>query len=198
MVLGLSALVVPAFLASADEDERTFGIEIGEPAPEAIVEDVEGEAVELVGIYEQGPTVLVFYRGGWCPYCNKQLAVWQEYVGDVESAGAQLVMITPEKPEYIEKTTEEGEYGFTIYCDPEFAAADAFNLRFSLSDEIKAKYKDYGIDLGTHNVNGQWELPVPATFVISADGEIVWSHVDEDYTVRADPKDVLAALRELD
>jgi len=184
--------------ASGEDEERTFGIEIGQAAPEAIVEDVEGDEFELHSLYEKGPTIVVFYRGGWCPFCNKHLALWQEYVDDVGAAGAQLVMITPEKPEFIEETSEKGKLGFTIYCDPDFAAADAFNLRFSLDVDMQAMYGKYGIDLGTSNVNGQWELPVPATFVISTDGEIVWSHVDEDYKVRSDPKDVLAAIAELE
>ena len=164
---------------------------------DAVVLTAAGEEVTLGSLWESGPVVVTFYRGGWCPFCTEALQDWRTRVEELEEAGAYFVAITPEKPSYTSATEEKYDLPYDVYSDASFAAADTFGLRFSLSSETKTKYKGYGIDLGKHNATQTWELPIPGTFVIDSEGVVQFVYADEDFRKRVDPDEVIAAVREL-
>ncbi|MEO0511908.1 MAG: peroxiredoxin-like family protein [Planctomycetota bacterium] len=175
-----------------DSESDEIGLGIGTSAPDATLFDAEGSEVALTSFYENGPVVVVFYRGGWCTYCNQSLAAWQSQIDSLTEAGGTLVAISPEKPDETATTQEKAAASFTILSDANFEAADGFKLRFRLEENTITAYRGYGIDLAEHNANGEWELPHSGTFVIDRDGVIRWASASEDYSVRPDPAEVIA------
>ncbi len=171
------------------------GLKVGEKAPDAKVLTEKGEAKQLAEIMKGKKTIVVFYRGGWCPFCTKSLKGWQGHMDDVTKAGAQIVFISPEKPENATKTEATTGVGATVYSDTSMAAAKAFKLDFVLDDKTQEKYKGYGINLAEQNASGTWALPHPATYIIDEKGEIRFAESSVDYTKRTDPQKVIDALK---
>ncbi len=186
----------PAPLAEDGKLAPRTGLPIGYDAPNARVHDDEGEEVELHELIKQaeGPVVLVFYRGGWCPYCTKHLAELQHALPELEEQNATLLAISPESYDKLVVSEEKAESEFTLLSDSTNEASKAFNLIFDLDDRTQSRYRNYGIELESWNASGEWKLPVPAVFVIDADGVIRWRHVDEDYSKRLAPKKLIEAV----
>lgn len=174
------------------------GLSVGERAPDATVMTRDGQPVSLASLYGDGPVVVTFYRGGWCPYCTRQLSEWQGRESELTAAGGRLVAITAESPDNVAKTAGEHGLGFEIYADNTMEAARAFDVYFDLDAGTKSRYKGYGIDLATSNGSGAWSLPAPGTFVIDSDGVIRYAWADWDYKQRADADEVIAAVRAAD
>jgi peroxiredoxin len=179
---------------------RRSGIEasakkVGDRAPSLSLPDAKGELASLDLLLEKGPVVAIFYRGGWCPYCNLELRAWQAHLSELESLGATLVAISPQTPDNSLSTAEKNELAFPVLSDSELVAADGFGIAFTLPPELVELYSAVGNNLPELNGNGQWVLPIPATFVIDSSGFIRFAHVEADYRERAEPADVMAAVR---
>lgn len=184
--------------AAAADDTATSagpGLRIGDRAPDALIQTRDGQTVSLASLYGNGPVVVTFYRGGWCPYCTRQLSEWQGREDELTAAGGRLVAITAESPDNATQTASKHHLGFDIYSDTTMAAAKAYNVYFDLDAGTKSKYKGYGIDLATSNASGTWSLPAPGTFVVDSKGIIRYAWADWDYTKRADADDVIAAVK---
>ena len=169
----------------------------GARAPEIKLGNARGETIDLTNLLKNGPVIVNFYRGGWCPYCNLELRAYQKLLPEITGAGASLVAISPEQPDASLSTAEKNELTFEVLSDVGQKVGRAFGLVYDLSDELNAIYKGFGNDLSA--VNGtpdEWALPVPATYVIDHDGTILYAHADVDYQYRADPAEVLAVLKE--
>lgn len=177
--------------------EAKTGLPVGWLAPAVELKNAEGETVKLSELYAEGPTVVAFYRGGWCPFCNRQLKDWQDYAQEFEDAGLNIVFITPESVENVNGSIEKTETTYTVLSDSEQQAAKLFNVIFSLDAKTRNTYKGYGIDLEAWNANAEWKLPVPGVFLIDTEGVVRWQKVDENYKVRVDPEAVLEAAAEL-
>ena len=184
----------PAATASYTPPE-TPGLHVGDRAPDAGLLTDRGTPVRLSSFYGDGATVVMFYRGGWCPYCNASLKEFRDYQSDFDEAGAKIVAITPEKPDLTAQTSEKNGLGYTVLSDAGMEAARAYDVLFDLDADTKSKYEGYGIDLAANNAAGTWQLPAPGTFVVDSKGEIVYAFADWDYTKRADPAEVLRAVR---
>lgn len=169
----------------------------GAAFPRLALPDQLGRPVDLGMLADERPLVIVFYRGGWCPYCNLELRAYQQKLPEIHAAGARLVAVTPETPDNALSTVEKNDLDFDVLSDVKGALADALGIRFRLSPEIEALYRKFGHDLPTHNGDGEWSLPIPATYVVERGGRIAYAHVDPDYRHRAEPADVLAALAQL-
>ncbi len=154
-----------------------------------------GESRTLAELRKSGPVVLIFYRGGWCPYCNLELRAFQQVLPELKAAGAQLVAITPESPDASLSTREKNELHFEVLTDVGAGYAKELGIAFSLPEDLRDIYKELGGDLEKFNGAGQFDLPIPATFVVDVDGRVAFAHVDVDYTTRANPEDVLNAVR---
>ena len=187
--------VAPGVTEPGSKPASGIGLAVGDKPADAIVLDIDGSEVALSSLYAEGPLVVTFYRGGWCPYCTTALTEWQGKLEELEAAGGRLIALTPDKPGNAGDTMAKNDLGFEIYSDASFAAADAFKLRFALAPETKTRYEGYGIDLATSNASGTWELPHPGTYVLDSTGVIRYAWVQEDFRVRASPDDVIAAVR---
>lgn len=169
----------------------------GDIFPAATLPDQLGRQVEIAGLLGRGPLAIVFYRGGWCPYCNLELRAYQQASPRIAEAGATLVAISPETPDNTLDTARKNELAFPVLSDTQGELADALGIRFRLTPEIKALYEKFGHDLPARNGDGEWALPMPATYVVDRDGRIAFAFVDPDYRSRAEPSAVVGALRRL-
>lgn len=166
----------------------------GASAPALTLPDATGQAVSLAALWAQGPLVVVFYRGGWCPYCSLGLREWQRLLPQIKAKGATLVAVSPQTPDNSLSTAQKSALEFTVLSDSTLEAARGFGVLFDMSPELVALYQGMGNDLPLINGNGRWALPVPATYVVGKGGVVTYAHIDADYSQRAEPAQVLATL----
>jgi len=171
-------------------------LKAGDKVPSFVLEDANGKTVSSSELLSQGPLVVSFYRGVWCPYCNMELQALQEALPAFRELGAQLVAISPQNAVNSRKSLRTNQLDFPILSDPGNETAAAFGLRFALPDYLIELYKNAGkIDLPGFNGDPSWTLPMPGRFVIGQDGVIRYAEVNPDYTRRPEPSDLLPALR---
>lgn len=174
---------------------RTLGV--GDRAPLFELPGARGKPVSLLGSLKSGPVVLTFYRGGWCPYCNLQLAAYQRVLPEIEALGARFVAVSPQTPDASLSTAEKNALGFDVLSDKGNVVAQAYGLVYSLPTELREMLAAAGKALPDVNGEDSWELPVPATFVIAGDGRVALADVQADHRIRLDPAHALRALRSL-
>lgn len=170
---------------------------LGAKVPDFELPDASGTQVSLSALLAKGPVVLSFYRGGWCPYCSTELRALQAKLAEINAAGATLVAVSPQTPDASLSTAEKLELAFPVLSDEGNQVAESFGLVFSLPEALREVYAGFGLDLPAANGDDTFRLPIPATYVIRADGTVAWRFADADYTKRAEPDDVLAALAAL-
>ncbi len=194
-----------AALATGDSAEVSASAEmavggalgVGDRAPDFELPDIDGGTVQLSDLLANGPVVLTFYRGAWCPYCNSSLQGFQAELGDIMDAGGYLVAVSPQTEIGSQEMASSNALSFPVLSDAGNRVSRAFGLVFKVDQDTQAQYELVGIDLAAVNGSDAWELPVPATYVIDTDGTIRAAFVEADYTQRADPRDVIAALEQL-
>lgn len=176
-----------------------LGLGVGAMAADFSLPSATGEIVELRQLLKDGPVVLTFYRGGWCPYCNIQLRAYQGILEDLAELDARLVAISPETPDNSLDTRQREQLEFHVLSDSGNDVARQYGLVYPVSDDVSSLFKGWDIDLEKHNgVTGgvaAREIPVPATYVIDETGSIIFGQPDVDYRVRVEPQDILEALR---
>ncbi len=174
----------------------SHALQPGDIAPDFILPNVDGRSVRLYSELERGPVVLVFYRGGWCPFCNIHLRGFQKSLAEFKAAGAQVVAISPQLPDQSLTTQEKDELAFPVLSDVGLNTARAFGVAFELPKALLDLYTDFDQPLENSNgVEGAKELPLPATFVIRADRTIAYAHVEADFMRRSEPLEVLNLVR---
>ncbi|MDR9436221.1 MAG: peroxiredoxin-like family protein [Thiohalophilus sp.] len=174
------------------------GLEVGAQAPDFTLPNAFGESVSLYEQLENGPVVLVFYRGAWCPYCNLQLHTLRESLPAIEAEGAQLITVTPQKPDKSLEQVKEDDYPFEILSDLDSSVMKAYNLYFEVPMELVDVYRrNFGLDLADYNGDGRYVLPVPATYIIDRDGVILAGAADVNYKERMEPAAIVEALKPL-
>lgn len=167
----------------------------GDVLPDFTLPKTGGGTVQLSELVKGGPVVVTFYRGSWCPYCTVQLVDYQKHLKEIQDAGGQLVGITPEETARTEKFAQERGLAFPIAWDKDNAYAKQLNIVYALPTEVKKLHEELGIDLKASQGNDQWQLPVPATFVVDKDRKVLFSYVDVDYTKRAETRDLVKAVK---
>ncbi|MET3828135.1 peroxiredoxin [Sphingomonas sp. PvP055] len=170
-------------------------LKAGDKAPAFTLNDPDGQAVSSADLLGNGPLVVSFYRGVWCPYCNMELQALQAVLPEFEKLGASLIAISPQTSVNSRKSVRQNELGFPILSDTHNDVAAAFGLRFEMPDYLVDLYKGLKNDLPTFNGDPSWTLPMPGRFVIAQDGTILYAEVNPDYTRRPEPDDMLPALR---
>jgi peroxiredoxin len=162
-------------------------IKKGDKAPDFTLPNAIGESVNLYSALENGPVILTWYRGSWCPYCNIQLHSYQESLGTIAEAGAQLMAVSPELPDSALTWKEKEELEFAVLSDLGNATARDYGVVYRIPDAIAAGYVKGGRnDLTEYNGDDSLELPLAVTYVIDTDGTVVYSFVDADYRKRAE------------
>lgn len=173
--------------------EQTQPLEAGDMLPHPVtVRDKEGESHTLRDLLNaDGPTVFVFYRGGWCPFCTAHLAELAQISGTLKEGGAEIIGISPDAPGKIATYGEEQELPYTILSDSSARAMAAFGIAFAVEDEMVDTLRGYGMDLSEWSGNDRNILPVPAVFVVDDEGEITFAYANPDYRVRLDGEELL-------
>lgn len=169
---------------------------VGDKAPDFTLKNAGGKEVKLSALLADGPVVLTWYRGGWCPYCNIALAAMQKKLPEIREAGAQLVALTPELPDKSLSTKEKSGLEFEVLTDLNHGVAKDYGIAFELTPEVRELYKQH-FNLTDFNGKdaGDGTLPLAATYIIGRDGVIKWAFLDADYRKRAEPDDIVAFLK---
>jgi peroxiredoxin len=171
------------------------GLKTGAMAPAFTAIDNAGKTVDLKALLKSHKAVvLFFYRGQWCPYCNKQMQHIQDSLQLLSGKGAYVIGVTPETAENIKITVTKTKASYSIIQDKGYAIMNSYSVKYVMDDATVTKYKGYGLDMSKANGNPHNVLPVPATYVIDSSGKIVFAHFDKDYSKRASVKDILAIL----
>ena len=184
------------FSSFVDAQEKPEGLFINSKAPDFKATDQYGKEIRLKDILKDSLVVLIFYRGQWCPYCNKQLKKLEDSLQLIKDKRAKLIAVTPEKTEYISKTIEKTKASYSLLYDKEMKIMKAYAVAFEVDERTVSRYKNADIDLAT--ANGQKDkvyLPVPAVYIINKEGTIVYRFFEADYKKRPVVKDILDNLR---
>ncbi|MFI5387113.1 MAG: peroxiredoxin-like family protein [Fimbriimonadales bacterium] len=169
--------------------------QVGDRAPTIILPDAHGETFDVATLLAKGPVVVTFYRGGWCPYCNLELKAYQTTLPRIVAAGASLLAISPEKPDDTVSTAEKNALTFPVLSDVGQSVAKAFGIVYAFTDELRTAYIGFNLDIPAKNgTPDDWSLPLSATYVIGADGVILFADTEVDYRRRTDPLEVLDIL----
>jgi peroxiredoxin len=168
----------------------------GERIDDFTLPDATGSPVTLGEIVADGPAVVVFYRGGWCPYCNLALRTYQaELLPELADYGARLVAISPQSPDQSLSTSEQAGLSFTVLSDPGAALAYRFGIGFTPAPEVLRAQRALGQDLT--QVNATVDLPLPTVLIIDSDRTVRFVDPCADYTTRTEVHAILGALERL-
>lgn len=168
----------------------------GNKAPDFKLKNANGDTIALYERLSSGPIVLTWYRGGWCPYCNMQLAYYQEHLNEFKEAGAELIAITPELPDNSLSTKEKNKLEFEVLSDVNNKVAEEYKIMFDLTEEVEKYYKQ-SFSFKDYYGNEEGRLPLAVTYVIAQNGTVTYAFIDPDYRNRAELKDILDALNKL-
>jgi len=181
-----------------DSGQADTAYQVGETLPDFELQTDTGQTFSSTIALQNGPLVVSFYRGVWCPYCNMELQGLQDSYEDIKNAGAELVVVSPQTATNSRKSAVQNKTEFPILVDEGNAVARELGLVFKLPEYlIEGAYKKLGANLDAFNGDDTWELPMPARYVVGRDGVIVSSNVNPDYTVRPDPKEIVGILEAL-
>jgi peroxiredoxin len=170
----------------------------GTVLPDAELLDVHGAPTTLYAAAGEGTSVLVFYRGAWCPYCNIALSAYQEQlVPQLTGRGIRLVAVSPQKPDGSLTMQQKNGLAFTVVSDPGNAIAGRLGILTQPSQEARAAQLQLGLDLAGVNADGTVTLPMPATVILDASRTVRWIDVHPDYSTRTEPWQVIGALGSL-
>jgi peroxiredoxin len=202
-----SASHLPGELAQVFAAEQQRWRELGEPAgivaagdrlEDFTLPDANGVRVTLGELVADGPAVIVFYRGGWCPYCNVALRAYQqELLPELGAYGARLVAISPQSPDQSLSTVEKAKLSFTVLSDTGSRLARAVGIAFQPADEVLAAQRELGLDLGKVNDTDAPELPMPTVLVVDGERTVRFADTHADYTARTEVAAIVAALESL-
>ena len=182
-------------MARLDANRVAPGLEVGEKTSDFRLPNAAGQDVSLEERLSQGPVVLTFYRGAWCPVCNLQLLALQRALPGIRSLGASVIAVAPDDSE---PTPNNSRLDFDLLTDADQSVIRAYRLHYQVPDEVRWIYTGvFDTDVSNFNADGSWNLPVPATFIVDRGGIVRKRHVTADYLRRMEPDEVVAALNAL-
>jgi len=169
----------------------------GDEIPQINLPNAVGKTINVNSMLKDGPVVISFYRGAWCPYCNLELKALQNALPEIKSLDAQLIVISPNTPDNSISSIEKHGLEFEVLTDARNKIAKEFRLVFNLAEELRPIYQQFNFDVPKYNGNKSWELPIPATYIVNTDGKIAHAFVNADYTKRMEPTEIISKLKEL-
>ena len=181
-------------LRAGSLDRKSIGQ--GDVAPDFALPNQHGRIVRLADRLTLGPVVLLFARGGWCPFCTLTLRAYQAALPDIHAAGGDLIAITPQPAESCSAMAERDLLAFPVLSDAGNAVADAYGVAYELAPSLQKVYRRLGHDLPRLNKTGDWRVPLPATFIIGTDGRVLGAHVEPVAHRRLEPGAALRTLQD--
>lgn len=199
-------LIIAVLQLNAQKSPTDYGMDITKPLPVGLPLGAKAPIVEMINLdnqimtseslYKKGPLVVIFYRGEWCPVCNKYLSALNDSLPMIEALGAEVVVVSPELAENAKKTQENSHSQFTFVPDPTLQIEKSFDVLFHVTDDYQSKINTYlNKDIKENNGSTKALLPVPATFVIDQSGTIVYKQFDYDYHNRATATEIYNAVK---
>lgn len=179
----------PSFAQEAPE-----GLFIDSKAPDFKATDQNGKDVRLKDLLKEGKVVLVFYRGQWCPYCNKELSRLQDSLQFIKDKGATLVAVSPEQPENISKTIEKTKAEYSVLYDEGLKIMKAYDVEFEVPENTLTRYRNAGLDIEKNNGSNGKYLPIPAVYIIDKEQMVTYRFFEKDYKKRPSVKELLENL----
>lgn len=180
----------------AKDDVAGDALKAGDPAPDFTLTNALGKEINLKQELANGPVILTWYRGGWCPYCNLALNFLQRHLHEFKSYGAQLLAITPETPDQSMSTKEKHNLEFEVLTDESNVVAIQYGGVHGLPEEIRDIYATRGVGDYYRDYKNV-EFPVPATYIIDQSAFIRFVFAESDYRKRVEPSDIIDALKSL-
>lgn len=181
----------------ASTAEKVNPLGTGDEVPSVEVRNIQGDSLDLRRRCLGKPTVLIFYRGGWCPYCTAHLAEVGGIADNLRKVGFQILAISPDRPRFLKKSAGEQDYDYTLLSDPKARAIRSFGLAFRVGIGTVVSYREKGLDLEKRSGQSHHILPVPAAYLIDQDGIIRYAHWDPNYKERIDGEKLLQIARHL-
>lgn len=177
--------------------EAPEGLFINSKAPDFKGKDQNGQDIRLKDLLKQGKVVLVFYQGYWSPSCNRMLRQLEDSLQAIQSKGATIIAVTPEKPDSIARTIEKTKAGFSILHDEGLKIMKAYEVDYEVPENTVTRYRNTGIDL--EKINGKdWKfLPVPAVYIIDKDSNIAYRFFNTDYRKRPTIQEIIKNLEKV-
>jgi peroxiredoxin len=166
---------------------------VGALAPEFALNDSRGRLVRSADMLALGPLVIKFFRGRWCPYCVTELETWRELYAQLRERGALMVAIGPQTERQNDFMVSQHGLPFAVLSDPGCALAEKFGVAYTVPESMREYYQSILINIPFVNGDESWRMPLPATYVISPDGRVVFAEAHADFRVRAEPEEALAA-----
>ncbi|HWF73130.1 MAG TPA: peroxiredoxin-like family protein [Solirubrobacteraceae bacterium] len=184
--------------ALADRGIPAGAVAVGDKLASFALTNATGEIRTLDELTADGPAVIVFYRGGWCPYCNVTLRTYQrDLLPELSIRSAQLVAISPETPDASLSTEEKAELTYTVLSDSGAQLASALGITFAPSEEGLAAQRTLGVDIRTTRADAGTALPMPTVLIVDRDHTVRFVDIHPDYTGRTEVNEILAALGKL-
>lgn len=177
----------------AQSAEQVSPVLTGTQIPDVTVRNSEGKQISLNSLIQEKPTVLIFYRGGWCPYCSQHMAELQQIEDEIVDIGYQIIAVSPDQPEYLRESREEYDLSYSLYSDSPMTASKAFGIAFQVYDETYRQYKENDMDFVERSGYDHKLLPVPAVFLVNPDGMVTFQYVNPDYKTRINGDVLLTA-----
>ncbi len=167
---------------------------VGAKAPEFSLQNHNGKLISSAELLGKGRLVICFIRGRWCPFCVGQMEAMNVIASAIEESGATLVAISPQTVQQSSFMHDQHKLHFPLLSDAENAVARQFGLVYKVPDYQKAMYKSAFVNLPHANGDESWELPIPATFILNREGQLIFTATNEDFTDRPEPFEILNML----
>lgn len=166
-------------------------LQVGETAPDFEFIDRSNQVRHLYELLDDGPVVLNFFRGFWCAYCTTEIEAYESIQAELASMGCRYLALSPQSPDAATSLPES----YQVIADRNNRIARQFGIVYQLQDDEKRLFQSWGLDLSQVNGSSQWELPIPATFIVCQDRCIGYEHVDVDFRARCCPEQLIEELK---
>lgn len=179
--------------------EAPRGLLVGAKAPNFTGVDQYGQEVDLAMLTQKSEVVILFYRGDWCPVCNRYLSKLQDSIKLITETGAQVIAVTPETNNNVQETVRKTDARFRILSDLSMEIMSAYDVLYKVTDSYQERIeRGLGANIAENNGADEAYLPVPATYIIGQDGYIKYRQFDPNYKVRASVQEIVRALNDED
>ena len=179
----------------AESGIMNTALKVGDKAPDFELQDSEGNTITLNSLVEKGSVVVSFNRGNWCPFCNIEFKHLQNTVDEIKNANANLVVISPQLQEKSAELISQNGFTYPILFDKKNEVAKKFGIAFTLAESLRPIHKAFEMDIPAHNGDESFGLPVPATYVINSNKEIIFASVNPNWMERAESNEYLSVLK---
>lgn len=179
----------------AKSAEEVCPAKIGAEIPNAIIRTIEGEEVDIKDVIKGQKSIIIFYRGGWCPYCNLHFSELQKVEDNLLNLGYKIIAISMDKPQNLKATLDKYNMKYELYSDSKANAVKEFGIAFKVNEDYLQKLKSYNMDLEASSGETHHILPVPSVFIVDDNGVIRFEYVNPNYKIRISGEMLLEAAK---